>query len=275
MSNKNLPKSAEIAVLGNRVDASFLLRAFAFSWACWLPAASGIVPTEWNSSLHLLGALGPMVAGWISARRTSGAARAALVKRCGLRWRHWPWIVGAAVLPLVLYAVGALVVNGAAQPPAAPFTARSGEFPALPFAAYALVSLGFYGFGEEVGWRGWWLPKLMVTFTPRSTALIQGLAWVTWHLPLLNFAPGYRAMGAWMMLGWAASTFASAALFVWLFKWTRGSVAVAAVFHTAMDLAFLASPAPVVGQILGVLTTVLAVVALMLLPAKPDASWAT
>ncbi len=248
------------------LDVPFLALAFAFSWTCWLPAAFAIVPPSWNPWLHLLGALGPMAAGWVRARSESANASSALRARCRLRWRHWPWVVSAALIPLVLYLIGAGAVALSGQPHAAPFTARSSEFPSLPFAAYALVSLGCYGFGEEVGWRGWWLPKLRATFTPRHTALIQGLTWVLWHLPLLFISPGYRAMSGWMLLGWALSTFFSAALFVWLFKFTQGSVIVAAVFHATMDIAFLASPHPVVGQVLGGFITLLAVVALLRLP---------
>lgn len=212
-----------------------------------------------------------MAAGWVCARSESAEAITALRARFRLRWRHWPWIVGAALIPVILYLVGAGLISVAGRPPVEPFTSRSGEFPSLPFGAYALLSLGFYGFGEEVGWRGWWLPKLLSTFSPRHSALIQGLAWVLWHLPLLFISPGYSTMGGLMLLGWALSTFASAALFVWLFKFTQGSIVVAAVFHAMMDVAFLASPHPAVSQILGGLITVMAVVALFLLPAQPAA----
>ena len=211
-----------------------------------------------------------MVAGWICARRASAEAFGELRARFRLRWRHWPWLTAAALFPVVLYLIGTVLVGATGQSPAAPFTARSSEFPALPFAAYVLVSLGFYGFGEEVGWRGWWLPKLLSTFSPRHSALIQGLVWVLWHIPLLFISPGYSSMSGWMLAGWALSTFVSAALFVWLFKFTKESVVVAAVFHAMMDIAFLASPLPAVSQVLGGSITVVAVIALLLLPAKLD-----
>jgi uncharacterized protein len=34
----------------------------------------------------------------------------------------------------------------------------STEYPALPIVAYWLANLVFYGFGEEVGWRGYLQP---------------------------------------------------------------------------------------------------------------------
>ena len=258
--------------LFDRLDAPFLIMAFAFSWICWLPASFALVPSGWNSRLHLLGALGPLAAGWVRARCESAEAIGALRARFRLRWRDWPWIAAAALIPIILYLIGAGMVGATGRPGPENFTARSSEFPSLPFAAYALVSLGFYGFGEEVGWRGWWLPKLQSTFSPRHSALIQGFAWVVWHLPLLFISPGYLAMSGWMLVGWALSTFASAALFVWLFKFTKGSVIVAAVFHALMDIAFLASPHPAVSQALGGIVTTVAVIALLLLPVKLAAS---
>jgi len=212
-----------------------------------------------------------MVAGLACAGHESREALHALRMRCRLRWRDWPWIITAALIPIFLFLIGAAAAGASGPSQVETFTGRSTEFPSLPFAAYAFVALFFHGFGEEVGWRGWWLPKLQATFSLRHSALLQGLAWVPWHLPLLFISPGYQAMSDWMLVGWAFSTFASPALFVWLFKFTDGSVVVAAVFHTTMDLAFLASPHPAVNQILGASITALAVVALVLLPGKPDA----
>jgi membrane protease YdiL (CAAX protease family) len=211
-----------------------------------------------------------MAAGWVRARSESAEAMADLQARFRLQASHWPWIAGVILFPIILYVAGARIALATGRDVVEPFAARSTEFPTLRFPVYALVSLAFYGFGEEVGWRGWWLPKLRSIYSPRHSALIQGLAWVLWHVPLFFLTPGYRAMDGWTIVGWTLSTFASAALFVWLFKFTRGSVVVAAFFHAMMDIAFLASPHPVVSQVLGGLITVLAVIALLLLPTKTE-----
>jgi uncharacterized protein len=205
-----------------------------------------------------------MLAGWVRARNESAVP--SLQARFRLRAHDSLWIAGVILFPIILYAVGARIILATGRNIVAPLAARSAEFPTLSFPTYALVSLAFYGFGEEVGWRGWWLPKLRTTFSPRHSAVIQGLIWVLWHIPLFFLTAGYRAMNGWTILGWALSTFASAALFVWLFKFTRGSVVVAALFHAMMDIVFLASPHPAVSQVLGALITFLAVVALLLLP---------
>lgn len=60
---------------------------------------------------------------------------------------------------------------------------------------------GLFGFGEEFGWRGYLLPKLMPLGKARAYLLV-GLTWGLWHAPLVlagfNY-PGYPILGVvWM-----------------------------------------------------------------------------
>jgi hypothetical protein len=60
---------------------------------------------------------------------------------------------------------------------------------------------GLFGFGEEYGWRGYLLPKLMPLGKVRAY-LILGVIWGLWHAPLIlvgfNY-PGYPLLGViWM-----------------------------------------------------------------------------
>lgn len=53
-----------------------------------------------------------------------------------------------------------------------------------------------YCFGEEWGWRGYLLPKLMNRFKVVSAVLLDGVIWGLWHIPLIvmghNYGVGYR-----------------------------------------------------------------------------------
>lgn len=50
-------------------------------------------------------------------------------------------------------------------------------------------------FGEEWGWRGYLLPKLLKIMPPQAAMLIDGIIWGLWHLPLIiagkNYGFGY------------------------------------------------------------------------------------
>lgn len=61
---------------------------------------------------------------------------------------------------------------------------------------------GVFGFGEEYGWRGYLLPKLMPLGRVRAY-LILGAIWGLWHAPLILIGfnyPGYPVLGVLMMM---------------------------------------------------------------------------
>ncbi len=49
--------------------------------------------------------------------------------------------------------------------------------------------------GEEIGWRGYLLPKLMEHYSPRIAIVISGIIWGLWHAPIIamghNYGTGY------------------------------------------------------------------------------------
>jgi membrane protease YdiL (CAAX protease family) len=59
---------------------------------------------------------------------------------------------------------------------------------ALKFITLGLVINLVYATGEELGWRGFLVPKLAEGLTFTRTALISGIIWSSWHVPLIIFA---------------------------------------------------------------------------------------
>jgi membrane protease YdiL (CAAX protease family) len=101
----------------------------------------------------------------------------------------------------------------------------------LPVAAF--INL-IPALGEELGWRGWLLPKLMPLGT-LPALLISGVIWGLWHAPLIllgyNYpdAPGW--LGATAMVGMCILV---GAVFGWL-RLRSGSVWPAALAHAAFN----------------------------------------
>ena len=81
----------------------------------------------------------------------------------------WRWYAFAIVLPVVhVAAVGLASLAG-------------GTIPFHP-AMFAILPLFLLtNFGEEIGWRGYALPKLQERMNPLAASLVLGLVWAAFH----------------------------------------------------------------------------------------------
>jgi membrane protease YdiL (CAAX protease family) len=86
----------------------------------------------------------------------------------------------------------------------------------------------FIGLGEEPGFRGFALPKLLESRSALVASLIVGVLHSIWHLPLL--------ISGEMPFSTILIVIAGAFIFTWLFKNTNGSILIAILFHTAVDV---------------------------------------
>ncbi|WP_224391611.1 CPBP family intramembrane glutamic endopeptidase [Pseudonocardia sp. ICBG1293] len=104
--------------------------------------------------------------------------------------------------------------------------------------------------GEEIGWRGWLLPKL-VPLGAVPAILISGVAWGVWHAPVVLLGYNYPHAPGWLgVLSMVGMCTVVGAVFGWL-RLRSGSVWPAAVAHSAFNatagsyLLFAAAGAPV------------------------------
>ena len=126
---------------------------------------------------------------------------------------------------------------------------------------------------EELGWRGFALPRLQQRHTALTSGVVLGLVWGLWHIPLY-FVPGTGQQEilssgtnpAFAIVGFVGWTIGLSVLFTWLFNQTRGSLIVVIGFHTAVNLAaFLPAavgstgPAPMLNVLLTWLVAVVVV----------------
>jgi membrane protease YdiL (CAAX protease family) len=90
--------------------------------------------------------------------------------------------------------------------------------------------------GEEIGWRGWLLPKLM-PLGPVPAIIISGIIWGAWHAPLILLGYNYPGVPGWLgvllMIGMCTVV---GGVFGWL-RLRSGSVWPAALAHGAFNAA--------------------------------------
>jgi membrane protease YdiL (CAAX protease family) len=222
----------------HRSVLAFGAAAFAISWAIEIPLAlqaRGVARLGLPEALHYLASFGPALAAVAVANIESRGALRRLLRRL-TRWRVAPsyalFAVGAPVALFVLAGLSAVVFGEA------PNLARFGEVDGLPnLGALGALTLWLatFGVGEELGWRGFALPRLQASLTAWRATLVLGVAWAAWHLPAFFYRPTYRAMGPAGFVAFSVSILAASVVFTWLFNATDGSVLIVAVFHGLFD----------------------------------------
>jgi membrane protease YdiL (CAAX protease family) len=114
--------------------------------------------------------------------------------------------------------------------------------------------------GEELGWRGYALPRLLKRFSPFTASLILGIIWGIWHLPSFYVSAMVQAqlsLPVFLLNAVCLSILAS-----WLFTNTGGSVLITVLLHymTNFCISVLGVPIPAFTALM--LAAVILVVAL-------------
>jgi membrane protease YdiL (CAAX protease family) len=103
-----------------------------------------------------------------------------------------------------------------------------GGLSALNFVVFVLIV------GEELGWRGYALPRLLAERSVLAASLILGVLWGAWHLPTF-FVPGAPQYGL-PFSAFVLLTMAYSVLIGWVYVHARGSVLIASLLHGAINL---------------------------------------
>jgi len=193
---------------------------FALSWALWSLVALVPVGTPLRTALFLPGTFAPaIVALWLGGR--------SLLDRIFIWQLQARWYVFAIFYIAAVKLAAAVVLRLA-----------TGTWPAIEpgqwfaFVAGMLVSIPFQA-GEEIGWRGFALPRLTERIGLGAAALVLGVIWAAWHLPLF-FIAGTDTTGQSFPLFLLSVTAISVAL-AWLYARTGGSLLLVMLMHAAAN----------------------------------------
>jgi membrane protease YdiL (CAAX protease family) len=188
--------------------------------AALLPIAGEAVPVVLVFIPALVAlALTALTDGWAGVRSLTG--------RLG-RWRVRPlWVVVAVALGLVVRLLISVIALLLGLIPTILLRPWSPVQLAL-FAAMLLV----FAIPEELGWRGYALPKLLKARSPLAAGLLIGALWGSLHVALT--LPGMMLEGA-PALAVVLEVTGVSVLTTWLYIRSGGSLLLASVLHAAQS----------------------------------------
>jgi uncharacterized protein len=159
--------------------------------------------------------------------------RGALRKLLGrlLIWRVNPlWYLGVVLGPAALVG-GVVALNALLGRPALSL--------GIPSLLGLVIMLAFMivpgsALGEEIGWRGYALPRLQSRMSALSASLLLAPIWALWHLPLwLTGAPGRTPL---IYAAFVVSAFGLSVLLTWVYNSTGGSLLLVVLLHATINL---------------------------------------
>ncbi len=215
---------------------TYFILAYLISWLIWLPL---VLSSQKNPMLHALGFMGPMIAALIITGATQGWAGikhllAGLTKyRVGGQW----YLFVLLVPPLLfLLSVGSNYLFTQTWPNFSQYGRLNDLFPRLGLGATTVLHFIIVGFGEEVGWRGFALPRLQSNQTSLRATLLLSVLWGFWHLPTFLF-DNNLLVGLGISVFLVVITFPVAVIYTWLYNSTGGSLLIVSLWSTSTTLA--------------------------------------
>jgi membrane protease YdiL (CAAX protease family) len=217
----------------------FFLLCLIISWIVWIPQALARLcgtqtPFTRDSPLNLLAVWAPAVSAILLSRAMEGKTETQALFLSLRRWRtgiHW-------YLFILLY------------PAAIWFLARAIDYlfgrpfefmpPILSYfpldQSYMVVAALVFAFpntlGEEIGWRGFALPRLQAKYNALAASVLLGLFWAIWHIPMwiANDKLGLDLFRS------IITIIAYTIIFTWVYNSTSGSVLLTWLFHASITI---------------------------------------
>lgn len=217
----------------------YFLLAFVFSWALALPIGltnKGYLISGISDNWHPLVSLGPAIAAiiLISIRygklgfQTLGKSLVS-IKTCS------KYVFFILFAPIWMFAIAfciALIFT--------PLSTMISHFQTSSiiqnrtwFINFLIIPLCF-GIFEEIGWRGYALPRLQAKNYASKAVWVLGLAWAFWHIPFFLYRFEFTWIG---FFGYVVSIIMGTGLLAILYNSSDGSLLAVIIWHILFDIA--------------------------------------
>ena len=223
--------------------ATFFVLTYALTWTLFILVAVAVpARTGLGGALVLLGAYAPSIVA-VSLTWRAGGGRAVRDLLGG---------VLIADVPVRLYVLALSYMGVIKLSAAVLHRAIAGTWPAFGTEPLYLLPLAVaistpFQAGEEIGWRGFALPRLAERFGFRAASVVLGVIWAFWHLPQFYIADADTYHQSFAV--WAPQVVAMSVALAWMYYRSGGSLLLPMLMHAAINntkdiVPSAASPAP-------------------------------
>jgi membrane protease YdiL (CAAX protease family) len=219
---------------------SFFLMSYAFTWIVLIPdilSVWGLIRGNFEFLYIIKPFVGPTLAAIIMTRICEGKEGLHRLRLRLVQWHAgWQWYM------LILVGIPALILLGIVVQPGTLASFQS-LTPRLLVTYPLYFAIVFFGVAlpEEIGWRGFALPRMQPRYGPLWGTLLLGVLWSFWHLlffltpahgggPGTSFATFLTSFSYFFVM-----VMAIAIIFTWVFNHTGGSIFIANLVHAAID----------------------------------------
>jgi uncharacterized protein len=240
------PQRGIKALLARYPLGSFFVMTYAFTWLVWSPwvlgqDGAGLLPINISQTasgyLNATAILaGPTLSAFIMTATTEGreGVRRLLGRlvlwRVGIQW----YLFALLGVPLIML-LGTMVYSMELPN----LAALGGPSYLLGYlASFALVTVLGGPLLEEIGWRGFALPRMERLHGPLLASLILGVLWALWHLPEFLVPSWAASSGGGSILSiilFIVFAITVTVVITWVFNNTRASVLLAILVHSSID----------------------------------------
>ncbi|MFX1281937.1 MAG: type II CAAX prenyl endopeptidase Rce1 family protein [Promethearchaeota archaeon] len=217
---------------------SYFIIAWIATWLLVLP----LILTEFgfisvNSNWHFLGALGPTISAVLVTYISEKKEGIKNLSKTSFKWKVGPfWILfSALIMPIfLLLTIGLNLIFTGDMINLWAYLSDNKITDPISIFIWIWVGAISYGLFEEIGWRGYALPRLQEKYNPLIATILLTIGWAFWHFPLFFYRLSIQ-----MFFGWFFGLFMGAIILTFLFNSSGKSAFVAILFHITNNIVWL------------------------------------
>jgi membrane protease YdiL (CAAX protease family) len=217
---------------------AFFIIAYITTWLLALPlilTQFGLITVDPN--WHFLAAFGPTASAIIVTYISEKKEGIIKLRETSFKWKVGAFWIAFSTLIVPLFLLLAIVLNWIFTGNVIDlitYLINNGVTDPISILIWIWVGAISYGLFEEIGWRGYALPKLQEKYNPLIATILLTILWAFWHVPLFIYRLSVQ-----YFFGWFFGLFMGAIVLTFLFNSSGKSAFVAILFHITNNIVWL------------------------------------